>query len=215
MRERIDCAENSTNQNASDADDLSYAKTTPGCENARGTGKVIGQAWDTKCDKIVFDFDFESIISAAGRLTPTKRNVLSVLLRIFDPLGIMSPVLVSMKLLFQELCSENYDWDGELTEGKRQKWNTLVNELIEVKSIEIDRCLCEDQSNDILEYQLHGFADASNKAYSAVVRTENRIYARLITSKSRVASLKKLTIPRLELMSATLLARLMHTVKKR
>jgi hypothetical protein len=56
-------------------------------------------------------FDFESIIIAAGKLKPTKRNVLSELSRIFDPLGIISPVLVSMKLLFQELCSENYDWD--------------------------------------------------------------------------------------------------------
>ena len=122
-----------------------------------------------------------------------------------------------MKLLFQELCSENYDWEDELTEEKRQKWNSWLNELTEVKSIEIDRCLYEDSSNDIFEYQLHGFKDASNKAYSAVVyilcRTENKIYARLITSKSRVAPLKKLTIPRLELMSASLLARLMHAVK--
>ena len=111
LRERIDCAESLTNQNDGAADDLSYAKTTLGSESAKGTEKVLGQAWDTNRDKIIFDF--ESIISAAGRLKPSKRNVLSVLSRVFDPLGLISPVLVSMKLLFRELCSENYDWDDE------------------------------------------------------------------------------------------------------
>ena len=122
-----------------------------------------------------------------------------------------------MKLLFQELCSENYDWDDESNEGKTQKWNVWLNELVEVKFIEIDRCLYKNPSDDILEYQLHGFAAPSNKAYSAVVHilcgTENEIYARLITSKSRFVPLKKLPIPGIVLMSTTLLARLMHTVK--
>ena len=76
---------------------------------------------------------------------------------------IISPVLVSMKLLFQELCSENYDWDDELNEEKRRKWDVWLNELTEVKFIEIDRCLHKTPRDDVLEYQLHGFADASNK----------------------------------------------------
>jgi hypothetical protein len=176
---------------------------------------MFGFQLRTKHDKI--KFDFESIIIAAGKLKPTKRDVLSVLSRIFDPLGIISPVLVSMKLLFQELCSENYDWDDELREEKKQKWNDWLDELCKTKSIEIDRCLYKNPNEEILEYQLHGFADASNKAYSAVVyilcRTQNGIHTRLIARKSRVAPLKRLTIPRLELMSATLLARLMHTIK--
>jgi hypothetical protein len=201
LRAHIANSENTSNQNDSAADsDLSYAKSTLGCENAAGTEKVLGQAWDTKRDKI--KFDFESIIIAAG----TKRNVLSVLSRIFDPLGIISPVLVSMKLLFQELCSENYDWDDELHEEKKQKWNDWLDELCKTKSIEIDRCLYKNPNEEILEYQLHGFADASNKAYSAVVyilcRTQNGIHTQLIASKSRVAPLKRLTISRLELMSA-------------
>ena len=81
----------------------------------------------------------------------------------------------------------------------------------------IDPCLYKTPSDVVLEYQLHGFADASNNAYSAVAyilcRTENQIYAKLIASKSRVVPLKKLTIPRLELMSATVLARFMHMIK--
>ena len=195
--------------------DLSYAKTTLGSEATAGTEKVLGQAWDSKSDKIRFDFG--SIISAAGKLKPTKRNVLSILSRIFDPLGIISPVLVSMKLLFQELCSSNHDWDDELHDEKKQKLNAWLDELSATKYIEIDRCLFKSPTEGILEYQFHGFADASNKAYSAVVyvlcRTQNGSFARLIASKSRVAPLKTLTIPRLELMSAVLLARLMRTIR--
>ena len=116
LRKRIDCAENLPNQNDGAADDLSYAKTSLWSESARGTENVLGQAWDINRDKIMFDY-FESIIRPAGRLKPSKRKVLS---RIFDPLGLISPVLVGMKLLFQELCSENYDWDDELNEGKKQ-----------------------------------------------------------------------------------------------
>ena len=74
------------------------------------------------------------------------------------------------------------------------------------------------QKQRVLECQLHGFGDASSKAYCAVVylvyATNEGIYAKLLASKSRVAPLKTLTIPRLELMSARILAQLMETVKK-
>ena len=174
----------------------SYAKTTLGSEITLGAEKVLGLAWDIERDKIKFDFG--SVIDAARKLKPTKRNVLSVLSRIFDPLGIISPVLVSMKLLFQELCSENYDWDDSLPEAKREKWDAWLKELANVECIEIDRCLYQNPSENIVEYQLHGFADASNKAYCAAVyllcRTENGVYARIIASKSRVSLLKRLSL---------------------
>jgi len=76
----------------------------------------------------------------------------------------------------------------------------------------------DSSKQEVLDYYLHGFGDARNKSYCAVVyflySTQVRVYARLLTSRSRVAPLKTLTIPRLELMSARILAQLMDTVKK-
>ena len=193
----------------------SYAKSTLGTEVSERCEKVLGMSWD--CERDTIRFSFQHIISAAEKVKRTKRNVLSLLTRIFDPLGIISPVLVCMKLLFQETCVAEIGWDDELQGEMRQKWDAWIMELRETKLIEVDRCLYIDPS-DIYEYQLHGFGDASTKAYCAVVylvcRTAKRTYARMICSKSRVAPLKTLTIPRLELMSAKLLAQLMHTVRK-
>ena len=109
----------------------------------------------------------------------------------------------------------NPDWDDELHEDQKHKLESICDQVYGY--IEIDRCLFKSLAEAILEYQFNGFADANNKAYSAVVyvlcRTQNGSYARLIASKSRVAPLKTLTIPRLELMSAVLLARLMHAIR--
>ena len=89
--------------------------------------------------------------------------------------------------------------------------------MIETKEITIPRCIYQHRAEDVLECTLHGFGDASKKAYCAVVyfvyRTNVGVYVRLLTSKARVAPLKATSIPRLELMSARLLARIMKSVK--
>ena len=96
-----------------------------------------------------------------------------------------------------------------------KKWETWCNELIKSSEITAPRCVYPIEN--VLECTLHGFGDASKKAYCAVVyfvyRTDAGIYARLLTSKARVAPLKQTSIPRLELMSARLLAQLMQTVR--
>ena len=92
-----------------------------------------------------------------------------------------------------------------------------VNELKEEKFITLDRCVYDGTGEEVLSCELHGFGDASEKAYCAVVyfvyRTPTRIHVRLLTAKTRLAPLKPLTIPRFQLMSAILLARLMISLK--
>ena len=90
--------------------------------------------------------------------------------------------------------------------------------MSETKEIRVNRCLYETGGGDATECYLHGFGDASKKAYCAMVyfvyRTKNgETHVRLVASKTRVAPQKELSIPRLELMSARILAQLMHTVK--
>ena len=82
----------------------------------------------------------------------------------------------------------------------------------------ISRCYF-DKNTRIIAMELHGFCDASERAYAAVVYlrmvdTTGNVQVTLITSKTKVAPIKRMTIPRLELCGAYLLARLLFHVKK-
>ncbi len=98
------------------------------------------------------------------------------------------------------------------------RWDAWVADLNSVGSITLPRCLYEDNAGKILSTELHGFADASQKAYCDMIylvcRTTKGTYSRLICAKTRVAPLKKLSIPRLKLMSAKILASLTDVVVK-
>ena len=123
-----------------------------------------------------------------------------------------------MKILFQEICSSKFDWDETLTEEMKGKWRKWVEDLLLTREIETSRCLYEARKECVTECYLHGFGDASKRAYCAMVyfvyRTDDgQTHVRLVASKTRVAPLKELSIPRLELMSARILAQLMNTVR--
>lgn len=86
-----------------------YAKFTLGAEVSKSCPKVLGLLWDYENDEICFNL--AKIVAKAQEIRPTKRNVLSVLASMFDPLGIIRPVIVCMKMLFQELCCDSIGWD--------------------------------------------------------------------------------------------------------
>ena len=205
--------QNSANK---EAESDSYAKETLGTQSQIKGHKVLGLEWD--CDKDTLRFDLEKLSQTAVKLHPTKRNILSTLAGLFDPLGIISPITVSMKALFQELCVEKLGWDDELNEGHKERWDSWVKDLVKTKVITFNRCLYYNIQENVLASYLHGFGDASNLAYCAVVcfvyESGTGTYVKMLTSKTRVAPLKPLTIPRLELMSARILASLVDKVKK-
>ena len=99
-----------------------------------------------------------------------------------------------MKMLFQELCRDSVGWDYELNGAAKKKWNNWVLDLSRIKGITISRSIYDSLQQEVLEYYLHGFGDASNKAYYAVVyfvyRTWDGVHVRLLTLRSRVAPLK-------------------------
>ena len=89
-----------------------YAKTTVGnLEELQETDehKVLGLPWNCKTDKLLIEFD--GVLDGVEELSPTKRTVLKVAARLYDPLGIVSPATVLMKMLLQEICARNLDWD--------------------------------------------------------------------------------------------------------
>eukprot|EP00794_Sanderia_malayensis_P017243 gene17243-biopygen14837 len=195
-------------------EDQSYTKETLGAQvNEKGKTKVLGLAWDNEKDEIEFDL---AKIGKMNETKPTKRGILSILASVFDPLGLISPIAVSAKILFQELCVETLGWDDPLPEEKSVRWEAWLRDLLDTRSVTVSRCMLDNVKGDILKREIHGFADASKKAYCAMVYlvcySTKGIYTKLLAAKTRVAPLKTLSIPRLELMSARVLANLVKTV---
>ena len=165
-----------------------------------------------------FSFDLRSIAHIARTSEPTKRNVLRIAAKFYDPTGYLTPVIVQFKMLFQELCKGRLDWSAELTGELKAKWQKLVAELQQIDRITLPRYIFHRIASSVNTCSLHGFCDASNKAYAAVVylqvTTTSGSCLRFLASKTRVGPVAQQTIPRLELLSALILARLVTNVRQ-
>ena len=117
----------------------------------------------------------------------------------------------------QDICKANYHWDAELDSELKTRWMKLISGLGQVNVIQIPRCITSEPDTKELVYELEFSGDASSSAYAAVVylviKSRTSTQVRLIASKTRVAPLKKQTIPMLELLAALILARLTARVK--
>ncbi|XP_068916892.1 uncharacterized protein [Tenebrio molitor] len=173
--------------------------------------KTLGLLWDSKNDLLKYD---AKPIDQKSRVT--KRSVLSIIAQIFDPLGIIGAVIARAKIILQKLWSLKIGWDESVPQDIHCAWINFLKELPYLQMLRIPRGMSE--LTQITSVELHGFCDASMSAYGATiyVRTfaENNCLVRLLCSKSRVAPLKTITLPRLELCAALLLARLIVSVKK-
>ena len=165
-------------------------------------------------DHIVLDVT--DVAHMARELKPTKRHVVSIVGRFYDPLGFLSPVVICFKILFQELCESRLGWDQLLSWASLSKWQSLISDLERGPSVSIPRCLLEGICQEVKVYALHGFCDASKDAYAAVVylvmKTATSQVVKFVTSKTRVSPSHKQTIPRLELLLALLLAKLINSI---
>ncbi|XP_018402453.1 PREDICTED: uncharacterized protein LOC108779488, partial [Cyphomyrmex costatus] len=174
------------------------------------TLKVLGIAWHPHDDT------FRVQVDTSFPVTPTKRSVLSVIARLYDPLGWVAPVVIVAKILLQELWLAQSDWDTLLPDELRQQWETYYDNLEQLNSVRVPRWTGR-RSTD-LDFELHGFADASSRAYAAVVyirvlRAPTDVRVCLLAAKTKVAPLKTLSIPRLELNAIVLLSRLIQWVQ--
>ncbi|XP_033363105.1 uncharacterized protein LOC117241248 [Bombus vosnesenskii] len=173
------------------------------------TFKTLGVVWNSFDDSILYSV---KINNADSRVT--KRTISSEIAKIYDPLGLLAPVIVRAKMLLQRLWMLKIDWDESLPADVHTEWSKYYAQLPLLNNVEFPR---KRIINPAAEIELHGFCDASDRAYGACVylRTitlDGHVCTRLLTAKSKVASLKSLTIPRLELSGALLLASLATTV---
>ena len=217
LQQKIDTTETPESvRNPEHSTGESYADATLGTTQPTGPQetKILGVLWNPQTDR--FNFSVSDIAQAAPIVEPTKRNVISVAGRFYDPLGFLAPVVLRFKLLFQKLCVSKMDWDQPLTGSLLEEWHSLVSDLQRDILVSIPRCYFDGIEGNPVSLTLCGFCDASTKAYAAVVylmiKTDGDTKVRFIVAKTRVSPTQGLTIPRLELLSALLLARLITAV---
>ncbi|XP_018374629.1 PREDICTED: uncharacterized protein LOC108768626 [Trachymyrmex cornetzi] len=171
--------------------------------------RTLGLVWEPSADDFLFTVNFHKRIR-------TKRELLSEISKLFDPLGLLGPIVTLAKILMQETWKAEVDWDSQLPDDILHKWERFQGELSSSTFFRIPRRISSQPISQ--EVMLYGFCDASQDAYGAClyvqVCDEGEYTARLLCSKSRVAPLKTISIPRLELCSALLLVRLFNQVKQ-
>ena len=117
--------------------------------------------WEAERD--VFTFQVQHLL--VDNKPPTKRNVLSAIASLFDPLQFLAPFTMRAKVLMQEIWMANVDWVEELPENLKAKWEKWVSELPQLSKVPVPRCLRRPNPVDI---ELHLFSDASNDAFASV-----------------------------------------------
>ena len=196
-----------------DSTAMTYAKESLGTKDSQS--KVLGLKWDPEED--ILGINMEAVSDVKTHQV-TKREVLSTLSKVYDPLGIVGPVTVIAKLIFQDICKENKDWDKPVSPEIEMRWKKWIQAVSRLTDLEIPRCIMP-ASGGPCKISLHVFGDASKVAYCAAVylawHNDSQSGAHLVTAKTRLPPIKKeMTIPRLELTAARIAARLLKTVRE-
>jgi hypothetical protein len=170
--------------------------------------KTLGIHWNSTLDIITYSTKFNTVVNKV-----TKRVILSGIAQLFDPLGLIGPILVNVKIILQKVWALKLDWDDSVPMEIYTPWVNFIDSLPSINNINIPRRVISIENPLIIE--VHGFCDASELAYGACVYIraidkKNRKSSHLLCSKSRVAPLKTISLPRLELCGALLLARLVQ-----
>ncbi|XP_060855155.1 uncharacterized protein LOC132932813 [Metopolophium dirhodum] len=168
--------------------------------------KVLGLKWEPNLDMLSYQY-------RPNPVRFTKRAILSEIARIYDPIGLLTPVITNLKRLMKYLWSIGVGWDERIPDDAIDAWTRYHEELPLIGSIRIRRRATTPGAT----YEIHGFYDSSENAYAAAVhllaREPNGIsHCQLLMGKSKVAPEKRLSIPRLELCGALLLARCLEHI---
>lgn len=164
---------------------------------------ILGMHWSPQTDCFIYQV-------TTVQALPTKRNVLSFVAKLYDPCGFVAPTVMLAKCFIQLLWTSGLSWDEPLPADLAEKWQNFVQDTQCLSNLSIPRSFEFSPSHDL---ECHGFCDASEMGFSAIVYFKcqlpnGQVIIRPVVAKTRVAPLKRVTIPRLELCAAHLLAKL-------
>lgn len=144
----------------------------------------------------------------------TKQLILSEIAKLYDPLGWLAPCGAKAKMLMQDIwrLADVFDWDTPIPLHIANRWQEIYVQLCLPIPIQIPRWI--GLVSNAVGVEIHGFCDASHHAYAAVIYVKtmydnNQCAVNLLASKTKLAPIKTVSIPRLELCGAVLLIKLM------
>ncbi|XP_045499411.1 uncharacterized protein LOC123697038 [Colias croceus] len=177
-----------------------------------------GLIWDAEQDALGFNTAMNRVpVEVRDRKRPpTKREALSAVMSIYDPLGLLSYFTIRAKIILQSLWRLQISWDEPIPEEEGEHFAGWLSQLEAVGALRLPRCYAMDNVEDI---ELHVLCDASEQAYAAVAywrmrRTDGNVQVKLVSAKAKVAPRRAQTIPRLELQAAVIGARLADQIRR-
>ena len=164
--------------------------------------RALGVNWCVETDTFGFKVDIKF-------KPPTRRGILSLVSSVYDPLGLAAPFVLPAKRLLRDLCRVKLDWDDPIPQEHKVRWERWMADLPKLSQFSVDRCVKPAGFDFISSSQLHHFSDASEAGFGSVsylrlVNGQGAVHCSFLCAKSRVAPLKTITIPRLELSAAAI-----------
>ena len=95
--------------------------------------KVLGIEWGTINEYL--SYSFKDLVESFKSVLPTKRSILGLIAKFYDPVSLIQPVIIKLKLLFQEVCLTNVDWDSKITGQLKDNWGFIVKFVENLASI--------------------------------------------------------------------------------
>ncbi|XP_072164399.1 uncharacterized protein [Diadema setosum] len=173
--------------------------------------RTLGILWDVQMDAFGFKVNVKD-------KPATRRGILSVASSLYDPLGFVAPFVLPAKALIQRLCRRGLSWDEPVSAEEEKEWRNWLEDLPTLTDLKINRCIKPEGFQEVASAQIHHFCDASEIGYASVAYLRltdatGKVHCSFIMGKSRLAPVKAVSIPRLELMAAVLAVTLDQFIK--
>ena len=174
--------------------------------------RTLGLKWGAEKDEFIFKVTLRDRPNA-------RRGTLSTTSSVYDSLGLVAPVVLTAKELLQDVCKKKLGWDDPIIDEDGERWEKWKSQLASLSRVSLGRCIKPLYFGDLKFSELHNVEDALHIACGAVsylrmVDVEDKIHCTFLTGKSRLAHLKPMTVPRLELFAAVLAVQLDNSVRE-
>ena len=164
---------------------------------------------------------FNLVVSGTSQ-PETRKGVMSSIATIYDPLGLVGPLILPGREINQELCRLKYDWNDRLPDELAVKWRDWKKGPASLTSYSIPRSFTPRDFGEVERAELHHFEDASEgHGYGAVtylrfINKKGGIHSSLLIGKSRVRPLRSgITVPKMEWIAPTLLIKMDKLITKK